>query len=175
MNVLPFDQQVAVITALTEGKRRVDLVRRLSVAFDIAFVKKGVGAARGGLHAQGQSQRHHGELRAAGNRRAARPHSLSRGRQRVLRVPGRRLRQAFHLHLARPARSGRDRQAGRDLFDRIVRRRRRRLHGCDRRRAGARERRVAGRGDRAVARQQISRARQDALGALLLAEDATHF
>ena len=77
--------------------------------------------------------------------RAAGAHPLSCRRQCLLRLPGRRLRQAFHLHFARSARRGRERQAGRGLFDRIVRRRRRRLHGRDRRRERACERAVAGR------------------------------
>ena len=97
----------------------------------------------------------HHQLRAARGGRAACPHSLSRRRLCLLRLSGRGLCQAFHLHLPRPARSGRDRQAGRHLFDGIVRRRRRRLHAGDRRRARACKRPVARRGDGTMAGRQI--------------------
>ena len=55
---------------------------------------------RGNLRAQDQSQRHHDELRDPRVGRAACAHPLPCRRQRLLRLPGRRLFQAFHLHFA---------------------------------------------------------------------------
>ena len=67
--------------------------------------------------------------------------------------------------------AGESGQAGGDLFDPIVRGRRRLLHGCDRGRESSCERGVARGRHRSVARSQISRARQDAFHSLLLAEE----
>ena len=80
--------------------RRIDLARGLSLASHQRLREdKASQPSRGRFHAQSQGQRHHDQLRDPRIGRAACPHPLSRRRQRLLRFPGRRLRQAFHLHL----------------------------------------------------------------------------
>ena len=97
--------------------------------------------------------------------------SLSGGRLRVLRVPGRRLLEALHLHLGRSARHRRVGQAGRRLLDGDVRRRRRRTHAGDRNTQGPHLRALIGGGHRHVAGRQISGPGQVAFAAQRLAQE----
>src|SRR5260370_27810500 len=68
-------------------------------------------------HAQGQSERHHDELRSTRNRGAAHPDALLDGRLRLLRVPGGRVRQALYVYLRGLTGDGRNRQTRGLVFD----------------------------------------------------------
>src|ERR1700730_17617564 len=73
--------------------RAMGVGRKISPKQQAALAPPG----RGGDGAARSGEQHRGLLRGPGRGRAARPHSLPGCRSGMLRVPGGRLRQAFHL------------------------------------------------------------------------------